>query len=120
MREQLPTPVWPWMPVNEPWRIGAKRIGSSIRIVGVGIDRRWQDHRCFLVVAVSGRRRRRRIGVGWRRLPIAVGRWRRLLVGVTLLVAVTLALLRRIVLRRWWWLRLAIPRRRLRIRRRNI
>src|SRR5947209_4552264 len=101
MRAGLPTPQRPWVPVNEPWRIGAKRIVSSIRIIiRIRVDGRWQNHRCLLVGAIYARRRRRRIGVGRRRSRLLI---------VTLLVAVTLLpRRRRIVLRRW--LRLAVAR----------
>src|SRR5262252_4187100 len=112
MREWLPTSEG--APVDDPWPVGAKRKVPSIRIVRVGVDRRRQDYRRRLVVAIS--RWRRRIGISWR-LSIAVVR-RRLLIAVALLVAVTLLTLRRIVLSRRWWLRLAITGRR--VRRRDI
>src|SRR5215470_297307 len=109
MREWLPTSEG--APVDDPWPVGAKREVPSIRIVRVGVDRRRQDHRRRLVVAISWRWRRR-IGVSWR-LSIAVV-WRRLLVAVALLVALLIAIaplwLRRIVLIRRWWLRLAVAR----------
>src|SRR5262245_66678114 len=114
IRASLPMPVGARMPIgpaDNARPIVAIRKVPSIRIVRIAVDGRWQDHRPRLVVAINGCWRRRRIGVR--------GRRRRLLI-VTLLVTVTLLpRLRRIVLGRWRWLRLAVARRRW-IGRRNI
>src|SRR5215475_6623688 len=103
IRASLPMPVRPWMPIgpaDDARPIVAIRKVPSIGIVRIAVDRRCQDHRRLLVVAVNARWRQRRIGVGRRR--------RSLLIVVTLLVAVTLLpRLRRIVLGRWRRLRLA-------------